>query len=617
MGFPIPQARAALAANNNDVQAALNQLLASEGGHGSNGRGTPNSQTRGSPAPASSASIPSQQQPALPRRRDREIFREQEQPVDASSPASTTAGVQAQAEQLLAQATVMGRGMFSKASSFLKEKSAQVQKVVEEHRSSSGAGGSAGGVNGRPRWAPGPGVDDRGFRDGDEPRSGFKDSGLEPEVRIPRRVDRQRTRERVKEPVATPIQEPEIDLFAPPEPTTSLPQLFDVRASTTPPLPIRPRQRQQRQQSPSSQPPPPKFQRNTTAISHTITSLKSEANAAFKLGQFADAENLYTRAIDSLGRSSNNDNSVYYVLLLNNRANARMRIGNVNGAVRDCEAVVGILTTNQFKLPDEFDALGTGGGSTKHSTTDEVKIDWEPAYETAFGKIQISISNGSSELVDLGEGLIKAIKRRADAYEGMEKWGQAKKDWEWLRSTSWVRDNMRGEAGRGVERCIRMVGGGGANGSNTMNGFSSSPSSSSRISTKRKPTSKTIPSRDTKPSEALQNLRSTTAQAEAEDQARYELKDTVDSKLSAWKSGKETNIRALLASLDLVLWEELLNNGGSSVKVGMHEVVTPAQVKIKYMKAVARVHPDKVRFTFFFCSIVVLGLMKCKIFLSS
>ncbi|EKM75805.1 hypothetical protein AGABI1DRAFT_116138, partial [Agaricus bisporus var. burnettii JB137-S8] len=147
MGFPIPQAKAALAANNNDVQAALNQLLALEGGRASNGRGTPNS-------PTTSTSTSSQQQPVLPRRRDREIFREREQQVDTSSPGSTNAaGVQAQAEQLLAQATVISRGMFSKASSFLKEKSAQVQKAVEEHRSSSAGSGSAGGVSGRPRWA--------------------------------------------------------------------------------------------------------------------------------------------------------------------------------------------------------------------------------------------------------------------------------------------------------------------------------------------------------------------------------------------------------------------------------------------------------------------------------
>ena len=43
------------------------------------------------------------------------------------------------------------------------------------------------------------------------------------------------------------------------------------------------------------------------------------------------------------------------------------------------------------------------------------------------------------------------------------------------------------------------------------------------------------------------------------------------------------------ASLDTVLWPEL-----GWQKVGMHELVTPAQVKIRYTKAIAKLHPDKV-----------------------
>jgi len=57
----------------------------------------------------------------------------------------------------------------------------------------------------------------------------------------------------------------------------------------------------------------------------------------------------------------------------------------------------------------------------------------------------------------------------------------------------------------------------------------------------------------------------------------------------AWKSGKENNLRALVASLENVLWPEL-----GWVKVGMRELVTPSQVKIRYTKAIAKVHPDKV-----------------------
>ena len=44
------------------------------------------------------------------------------------------------------------------------------------------------------------------------------------------------------------------------------------------------------------------------------------------------------------------------------------------------------------------------------------------------------------------------------------------------------------------------------------------------------------------------------------------------------------------ASLDAVLWGEL-----GWQKVGIHELVSTSQVKIRYTKAIAKLHPDKVR----------------------
>ena len=97
-----------------------------------------------------------------------------------------------------------------------------------------------------------------------------------------------------------------------------------------------------------------------------------------------------------------------------------------------------------------------------------------------------------------------------------------------------------------------------------------------------------------RPSDALNRVRDANVAAEAEDQAKYELKDTVDARLAAWRAGKENNIRALIASLDTVLWPEL-----GWQKVGIHELVSPSQVKIRYTKAIAKLHPDKVRTLFF------------------
>ena len=54
----------------------------------------------------------------------------------------------------------------------------------------------------------------------------------------------------------------------------------------------------------------------------------------------------------------------------------------------------------------------------------------------------------------------------------------------------------------------------------------------------------------------------------------------------------------------MVLWEEILSGG---VKVnGLGELVTNVQVKKGYMKAIARVHPDKVKFESFSLLINIL-----------
>jgi hypothetical protein len=92
---------------------------------------------------------------------------------------------------------------------------------------------------------------------------------------------------------------------------------------------------------------------------------------------------------------------------------------------------------------------------------------------------------------------------------------------------------------------------------------------------------------------AVSELRKAASAAEAEDTQRMAAKDGVDAKIVAWKAGNETNIRVLMSTLHKVLWEEAVAGG---LKVGLHELVTPKQVKIKYMKVVARLHPDKVSF---------------------
>jgi len=76
---------------------------------------------------------------------------------------------------------------------------------------------------------------------------------------------------------------------------------------------------------------------------------------------------------------------------------------------------------------------------------------------------------------------------------------------------------------------------------------------------------------------------------EAEEAERLENEDKVNAQISVWKTGKDKNLRALLGSLELILWPGVQWKG-----VMMSELLDPKKCKLTYMKAIAKVHPDKV-----------------------
>lgn len=90
-------------------------------------------------------------------------------------------------------------------------------------------------------------------------------------------------------------------------------------------------------------------------------------------------------------------------------------------------------------------------------------------------------------------------------------------------------------------------------------------------------------------STAVTALRAANAAADQADDERFMLSDSVDARIKGWKDGKQDNLRALLGSLDTVLWPE-----ANWKKIGMADLVLPTKVKIQYMKGIAKVHPDKV-----------------------
>ena len=356
--------------------------------------------------------------------------------------------------------------------------------------------------------------------------------------------------------------------------STSLPQAA-LADTTIRPLPLPTRERPLPAASPSSL--------------SSVDKHRSAGSSQFKLGQYASAVESYSAAIASLPSSH-----LLLLPLFNNRALARMRTGEYKLAGDDAAQALSVIFANE-------DSVGASDGFNLDvkATGKQVAIDsWHPSMESSFlltAAQQKANDRGWAHPqgfgVDLADGYVKALRRRAEASEGRERWSEALKFWEVLSSadSSWMRESLRKEAQRNAARCRKMIA------DETLAskvGYEASiPKSRVPITKPKPPLAASMP-----PSAALRSLQASNAQAEAEDNLKYQLKDSVDSKLAAWRTGKETNIRALLASLDMVLWEELLKG----IKVGgLHELVMPAQVKKGYLKAIARVHPDKVMVFFF------------------
>ena len=539
MGFGPVEARNALAATDTgiNVEAALEMLLAEREASGPS-RTSPALPERRRAPQRPQQSQDDEPRPPLPRRRtDPAITR-------GDTPSEGPSNIQGQADKILAQASEIGLNVFSKANALWSQGKERVQKVYEERANATQPTQTQQRQTGRPRWMQEVVEDDNVLtHESAFATAGFKDSDDEGERRLPPK----RPVELKKQPSQGPPPQPPRphlktgDLLAEePAPVYKSPFRHGSSSRTQTPQPARPPSRSTPRRTPS---PIPVTRRRAIPAPATLISTcmkhKGVGTEMFKLGRFGEADTAYTSAIASIP-----ENHLLQVQLYNNRALSRLKTGEHSGTIEDCSFVISLI------------------GPSYHPQR-EAKITEE--------------NEGSG--VDLADGLMKAHKRRAEAYEGKEKWEDARKDWELIAGTEWANGKMRNEAVSGVGRCKKML----------------IPEQEQAAAKPKRPPIKRPPSKHvnrgpTPPSEALAKLRATTDAAEAEDQAKHELKDVVDAKVNSWKGGKEQNIRALIASLENVLWPAL-----NWQKVGMHELVTPNQVKIRYTKAVAKLHPDKVR----------------------
>ncbi|WEW56032.1 auxilin-like clathrin-binding protein required for normal clathrin function [Emydomyces testavorans] len=270
---------------------------------------------------------------------------------------------------------------------------------------------------------------------------------------------------------------------------------------------------------------------------------RQDGSAAFKRGDFTAAHASYSAAISLLP----GDHPITIILLVN-RALTALKIGEPKTAINDADRALSI----------------------------------------------IGPSKGESEKIDLGNGepekemrdfFGKAMMRKAEALEQLEKWIEAAKIW---RET--VESGHGGSAGiQGRTRCEKAAGIGPPSSSTRPITTSSRSLSGNKPTQPSRPGIRAQPSILAKPAEAVNRLRAANEAADRLDNEKFALADAVDARLTVWKGGKQDNLRALLASLDTVLWTE-----AGWKKLSMAELVLPNKVKIHYMKGIAKVHPDKI-----------------------
>lgn len=322
--------------------------------------------------------------------------------------------------------------------------------------------------------------------------------------------------------------------------TTFKPQIPHTR----PPSPPRPRA-----QPPKSIPTrPPAPRRNIPAISpaalSTSTTHRLAGSAAFKRGDYADATSSYTSALIPLPSTH-----PLTIPLLTNRALTHLKTGDPKAAISDADAALTIIGPSHGA--NETIDLGPGEGAK------EMALFWG-----------------------------KATTRKAEALEQLERWSDAAAAWR-----TCIEAGVGGNTSiQGRDRCEKAA------------GIASTPAHTSTSQPRRPPQAVTNP-RTTPRASALSSfstptpsstaavtrLRAANLLATRVDDEKFALTDRVDERLGRWRKGKEGNLRALLGSLETVLWE-----GSGWKKVGMSELIVPGRVKVVYMRGIGVTHPDKV-----------------------
>ncbi|KAL3487718.1 hypothetical protein BJX62DRAFT_213155 [Aspergillus germanicus] len=343
-------------------------------------------------------------------------------------------------------------------------------------------------------------------------------------------------------PAASPQPSPSqgIDLFdstpAPRPATRPTPPPSTARPSRPPPsskpLPSRPKA------------PPRVIPQVSKEALASVHSHRTKAAEAYKRGDYAVAHESFTSALIGIP-----DKHPIVIVIRSNRAMTALKVGDAKLAISDADSIL--------------DLIGPAKGDAE----------------------SIDLCNGEPQK-PMKDFYGKALMRKAEALEQLEKWAEAARVWKLA-----VEAGHGGSTSiQGRSRCEKAAG---------ISKPAPNPSAPARRPPAPAPKKQTSALDDLQGGssayksassfEAVNRLREANQEAERNDEEKFALTDSVDARLTAWKGGKQDNLRALLASLDTVLWPE-----ANWKKINMSELIMPSKVKIQYMKGIAKVHPDKI-----------------------
>ena len=313
-----------------------------------------------------------------------------------------------------------------------------------------------------------------------------------------------RRRGKATPPASTPPSEP------PSRPATSSPLAsaspFETKKPATPSPLSQPSSRPPKPPSKPTAPPtkpaaPPRQipPVSATALQESHTH-RLAGGTSFAQGDYASATTSYTCALAPLP-----PRHPLTIILLTNRALTHLRTGDAKSAAADAETALALVGPARGR----GEAIALGAGERPRDMRD------------VWGR---------------------ALARRAEALELLERYADALALWRVA-----VEEGVGGAAAaQGRARCERVVGG-------ARPGARARPAVRPKVPARRPAAAAPGPAGE---AEAVRRMREANAAAERADDEKFALTDAVDAKLVAWKGSKADNLRALLGSLDKILWPE-------------------------------------------------------------